>query len=122
MIDLGDTLGKRHNIVAVLNNRPSISDHVSKEKKPVCYFIHLVFQRKEEVGVFITRFLWFIVMHGAVKYPIEPWYTFVPLAPSKVYEYENAHGNEANVLPDGPTIVSGLTLGTLLGNSESRRQ
>lgn len=55
------------------------------------------FRTRGEVVVFVKRFIWLVAMHAAVNYPMEPWYTFVPLSPSKLYVDASAIHSDPHV-------------------------
>ena len=80
-------------------------------------------RRFKEVKVFVTRFIWLVAMHSAVNYPMEPWYTFGPLSPPKLYEQNHTEApyNMAHHLPDTSTAVGYHTYLTTLGNVRINR-
>ena len=77
-----------------------------------------VFKMKDQMQTFITRFLWQIAMHGAVNYPLEPWVSFIPLSPTKLYNGVNTF---YHALPDRNTTIGSITFAELLGNMRINR-
>lgn len=82
-----------------------------------------VFHTKYEIRTFITRFLWQVVMHAAVNYPLEPWGSFIPLNPSKLYRKSTTHKRRTiyDAMPDQATTIGATSFATLLGNVRLNR-
>lgn len=72
---------------------------------------------RRQVATFVTRFIWQIMIHHSIMYPLEPYGTFLPFSPSKLYKSESFYGS----LPDQPTTVASIVFGTILGNFRINR-
>lgn len=80
------------------------------------------FRKKREVRLFITRFLWHLVMHTAVNYVLEPWGSFIPLVPTKLYDTSNKPGATINdAFPDKMSTFLAIGGASLLGNIRINR-
>lgn len=80
------------------------------------------FKRKKDVMLFLTRFIWQIVIHGAVNYPLEPYGSFIPCGPSKLYKNtKREHNSIYEAMPDAMTSIGATTFTSLLGNVRINR-
>lgn len=76
-----------------------------------------------QLRTFIQRFIWMVVFHTVVNYPAEPFNSYAPLAPTKMYHdtHADAQTNFARVLPDAPTTIGIAEFATFLGNTRINR-
>ncbi|XP_057301007.1 polyunsaturated fatty acid 5-lipoxygenase-like isoform X1 [Hydractinia symbiolongicarpus] len=79
------------------------------------------FCSRHQLSLFITRFLWYNIIHVTVNYAISP--TYLPMMPVKLYNdtAPNAAGKYAHFLPDSRVTVGATHFGDTLSHFRANR-
>lgn len=79
------------------------------------------FDTKKQLKTFLTRFVWQVAMHAVMNYPLEPFASFPPLSPTKMYDGGSDVKDIHDVLPDSRSAIGSVLFASLVGNMRVNR-